>query len=255
MDAQLSVLDASVFVLKENRGGARVMDRERARTVGIPAQIVRTRNSIGVGDVFSAAFVSLLDEGVTCAGWRSSRVAAAYAQTLAFRDFRCLARRALLLSVEEMRGLGGVYLPWEARPQREIYLAAPDFSYGDRRAIELAVRCLEYHNFRVRRPVLEVGEIQNTATAGERRQVYDRDVELLRRCSLVFAIPTGRDPGTLVEVGMAVNAGTPVVVYDPENACNNNMLTAGTRLHSPDIGACIDEVFCALADTDTFVDE
>ena len=250
IDAQLSVLDASTFVLKENRGGARVMDRETTRIVGIPAQIVRTLNSIGVGDAFSAAFVSLLDEGVTCAGWRSSRVAAAYAQTLSLQDFRCLVSRSLLLSVEEMRGLGGVYLPWEARPEREIYLAAPDFSYGDRRAIDLAVRCLEYHNFRVRRPVLEVGELQDTAKTGERRQVYDRDVELLRRCSLVFAIPTRRDPGTLVEVGMAVNAGTPVVVYDPENECDNNMLTAGTRLHSRDIGACIDEVFCALSDTD-----
>ena len=210
-----------------------------------------TRNSVGVGDVFSAAFVSFLDQGAECAGWRSSRVAAAYAQTLAFGDFAHLSRRALLLSVEEMRELGGVYLPWEVRPERQLYLAAPDFSYCDRWAIELAVRCLEYHNFRVRRPVLEIGEIGDTATTGERRRVYDRDVELLHECSLVFAVPTGRDPGTLVEIGMAMKAGIPVVVYDPKNECDNNMLTAGSRLHSSEIGACIDEVFSAVSDRDS----
>ena len=40
LDAQLSGLDASVFVLKENRGGARLIDRRTTNTVGIPAQNV-----------------------------------------------------------------------------------------------------------------------------------------------------------------------------------------------------------------------
>jgi nucleoside 2-deoxyribosyltransferase len=76
---------------------------------------------------------------------------------------------------------------------------------------------------------------------------YLADRELLKQCSLVFAVPIGRDPGTLVEVGMAIETGIPVVVYDPERENANTMVMAGTQHYSADLDSCLNAVFTILA--------
>jgi nucleoside 2-deoxyribosyltransferase len=74
---------------------------------------------------------------------------------------------------------------------------------------------------------------------------------MLEECSLVFAVPTGRDPGTLVEIGMAIEKDIPVVVYDPGSENMNTMVMAGAVHYSSDLDSCLNAVFTALSEGPT----
>jgi nucleoside 2-deoxyribosyltransferase len=63
----------------------------------------------------------------------------------------------------------------------------------------------------------------------------------------VFAVPTERDPGTLVEIGLAIEAGIPVVTYDPSSKNNNTMVIAGSSFYSSDLDACLNATFQLLS--------
>jgi len=144
--------------------------------------------------VFAAAYVANLEHGCIEAGWRATYAAAAYSQTTYPDLFKTYVRRDLSLTVEEMQGLGGVLLPWEKRREYPIYLAAPDFSYGDRRAIDKVIASLRYHNFFVRRPVVENGELPSGSNPSALQDTFQADYDLLKKCSLLFAVPTGEIP-------------------------------------------------------------
>src|SRR5262249_53298086 len=149
----------TTIVLKENRGGARMKIAGNAAIEALPAQLGRTINSVGVGDVFAATYVAYRCRGPVEAAWRATYAAAAYSQTTYPDLYKEYVQRDLKLSLDEMQQLWGVFLPWEMRPEYQIYLAAPDFSQGDRRAIDRAIASLNYHNFVVRRPVVENQEL------------------------------------------------------------------------------------------------
>ncbi len=234
-------------VLKENRGGSRLYSVAEDATVEIPAYLGSTANSVGVGDVFDAVFVSARDAGWTPAGLRAALASYEYAQTTYPDDFRREIERSKRLTEEEVKELRGVSLPWEARQERSIYLAAPDFSYVDTTDIERAVSALTYHNFRVRRPVRENGEIASDSTSAQMSGAYWSDRALLEECSLVFAVAVHRDAGTLVEVGLALEKGLPVVVFDPHREATNTMVVAGSICYSSDLDECLNAVFTAFA--------
>jgi nucleoside 2-deoxyribosyltransferase len=237
----------AILILKENRGGARMFVADHTETIELPAQLGSTVNSVGVGDVFAAAYVAYSKQGSVEAGWRATYAAAAYSQTTYPDLFKTYVQRDLKLSVEDMQQLSGVSLAWEERQRYPIYLAAPDFSYAERRAIDKAIASLSYHGFNVRRPVVENGEVPMNSTPAVLQSTYQADRELLKQCSLLFAVPTGRDPGTLVEIGMAIEASIPVVVYDPERENANTMVMAGTQHYSADLDSCLNAVFTILA--------
>ena len=239
---------AATIVVKENRGGARVFRTAQDDVEFVPSLLGRTANSVGVGDVFSAAYAAFLPEGCTPASFKAARVSSAYAQSTDPDVFKKYARRSLKLSVDQMRALGGTSLPWEARRDWPIYLAAPDFSYAERRPIDEAVRSLEYHNFDVRRPVLQNRELPLDAPFAELSRTFHADIGLLAECSMVFAIPTARDPGTLVEIGLAMEMGKPVVVFDPQNECRNTMVVAGATCYAQSLDECLNAVFTTLSD-------
>jgi nucleoside 2-deoxyribosyltransferase len=234
------------LILKENRGGSRLHIRASGATEGIPAQLDVTANSVGVGDVFDAAYLAGAGAGPIEASWRASYASAAYAQTTEPDLFKTYVQREARLSLADLQGLGGSLLAWERRQDLNIYLAAPDFADADRTAIDRAVSSLKYHNFKVRRPIKEIGEIPKNSDAATLAQTYRRDIELLQACDLVFAIPTQRDPGTLVEIGVAIARGIPVVVYDPAGEANNTMVMAGAMHYSRDLDACLNAAFLAL---------
>jgi nucleoside 2-deoxyribosyltransferase len=235
----------TALILKENRGGSRMVTKDGSVHL-LPAQLGTTVNSVGVGDAFAAGYVSYLERGPLEAAWRATYVAAAYSHTTYPNIFREEVQRNELLSLEEMLGLWGVSLPWENRPALEVYFAAPDFSYGDRRAIDRALASLAYHNFKVRRPVKENGEIGIDSNDVILRETFLADYELLRKASLVFAVPTGRDPGTLVEIGIAIERGIAVVVFDMASENRNTMVVAGARHYSNDLDSCLNAVFSTL---------
>ena len=243
----LNPLSPNTIVLKENRGGSRVYRCADKTIEHVPALLGTTVNSVGVGDVFSACYVNFLGEGSRSASHKAARISSAYAQTLYPDVFKKYVERALKLTVDEMCEMGGTSLPWEERKKQQIYLAAPDFSYGDRRAVDEAIRSLSYHNFRVRRPVQENGELPKDAGIADLQVTYRKDVDLLCECSLVFAVPTGRDPGTLVEIGLAIQMGIPVVVFDPANECRNTMVIAGSTCYAQSLDECLNAVFDTLS--------
>ncbi len=234
-------------LLKENRGGSQLFSLKDGSVDQIPAVLGKTKNSVGVGDTYTAIFAALYENGASDAAWRGMQVATQYSQTTFPDDFRRAVQRELALSVDELHHLGGVELPWHDRTKFQIYLAAPDFTYLDTSKIERAVSSLEYHNFRVRRPVQENGEVKVGTPHEKLRPFYQKDIELLNDCDLIFAIPLGRDPGTLVELGMGIAAGVPAVTFDPHNENQNTMVVCGSATYSNDLDACINGVFESLS--------
>jgi len=236
-------LSPQAILLKENRGGSRVFDLRIDGVDEVPALLGETVNSVGVGDVYSAVFVSMLGPDVFDAAWKAARAATCYAQTTYPDDFKRDVQRSLALSVDQMRGLGGTVLPWHARPDFQIYFAAPDFSYIDRKHIEEALGALAYHNFRLRRPVEENGELNPQSPMHEMRTAYLGDLRLLEECDLVFALPLERDPGTLVEIGLALAIKKPVITYDPLKENANTMVMAGSTIYSDKLDTCLNGLY------------
>lgn len=237
----------ATLILKEGRGGARMVTADKDAVEALPAQLGNTTNSVGVGDVFAATYVAYCNGNRVEAAWRATLAAAAYSQTTDPDLFKTYVQRDLKLSLDELQQLGGVFLPWEKRRDYPIYLAAPDFSYADRRAIEKVLASLAYHNFNVRRPVIENHELPPTSSLGVLHGTYRSDYDLLKKCALVFAVPTGRDPGTLVEIGIAIEANIPVIVYDPTSENENTMVIAGAHQYSADLDQCLNSVFRTLS--------
>lgn len=241
-------LSPAVCVIKENRGGSRVYDYSTQQEYSAPAQLGTTVNSVGVGDVYDVAFFVFSDRGCEEAAYRASYVSSAYAQTTVPNLLRQSVERSSGLKWSTIKSLGGVALSWAARRTCDIYLAAPDFANADRWAIDKAISALEYHNFSVRRPVQENGELPSDSDIHDLKSTYREDLSLLDKCGLVFAVPTGRDPGTLVEVGYALAKGMPVVVFDPNRECANTMVIAGAHPYSTDLEECITGVYTIVAE-------
>jgi nucleoside 2-deoxyribosyltransferase len=237
----------ATIILKENRGGSRLLATSTGHIEELPAQLGTTVNSVGVGDVFDAAYLTHIGKGPIEAAWRATYSSAAYAQTTDLDLFKTYVQRDNRLSLDEMKALSGTFLPWDVRRAFPIYLAAPDFAAADRVALERAISALSYHNFNVRRPVIENGELPPGADEAMLRATYRKDYDLLKECALVFAVPTGRDPGTLVEIGLAIESSVPVVVYDPSRECANTMVIAGSSLYSDNLDACLNAVFTLLS--------
>lgn len=244
--SNFSSLGLDTIILKENRGGSRLYTYVDQKTELIPAQLGSTLNSVGVGDAFAASYLTHLKKGSLEAVWRATSASSAYAQTTEPDRFLDYVRRDLKLTLQELQELGGVSLPWEKRQIKQIYLASPDFQNSDRTAIERVLSSLQYHNFKVRRPVKENGELPLDSDIPTLKETYQKDVDLLRECQMVFAVPTNKDPGTLVEIGLAIEMGIPVVVYDPLRECANTMVIAGSVHYSDDLDSCLNATFTAL---------
>lgn len=236
-------IGAKRLLLKESRGGSRLFHLETGAVDSIPAVLSATKNSVGVGDAYSAVFALFAQSDPLEAAWRGMQVATCYSYTTFPDDFRREVRRGLNVRVDELKILGGTVLPWHDRKELNIYLAAPDFSYISKPEIDAAVSSLEYHNFSVRRPIMENGEAPREITHAALLPYYDRDLSLIEECSLVFAIPLNRDPGTLVEVGIAIARNVPVITYDPRRENANTMVICGSKTYSDDIDICLSGVF------------
>ncbi|MCT2580709.1 MULTISPECIES: nucleoside 2-deoxyribosyltransferase [unclassified Mesorhizobium] len=250
VDAMLPLIEdlgAEVFLLKENRGGSRLFNLSKGSVDAIPAQLSVTVNSVGVGDVYTAVMVGLSRAGWGDAAWRGASAATAYSQTTYPDDFRRDVERSLKLSVDELRNLGGTILPWHARPLFPIYLAAPDFSYTDKPEVDRAVDALKYHNFNVRRPIEENGELPLGSPDAVLRQTFAKDLGILGECEVVFAVPLDRDPGTLVEMGFAMARQQPVITFDPRRENNNTMVAGGSARYSDNLDQCLNGIFDAVS--------
>lgn len=238
----------NTLVLKENRGGSRVFDFVKEERLLIPSNTQPIEHSVGVGDVYDAVYVSKYRElGIEKALYYSSWIAAEYASTTFPDDFKLGVQRTVNIDVNDIIGLKGCVFPWEERKKHSIYIAAPDFDYVDTSKINELEESLKYHNFRPRRPVLEIGQLSFDSTRSEKFETYRKDIELLNECSLLIVVYLNEDPGTMIELGYAKAKGIPCFVYDPYNKAYNNMLTQLPELLSANLDEIISETFNTLS--------
>ena len=244
---ELRSFSPACVLLKENRGGSRLFDLEDNQSKEIPALLGETAKSVGVGDVYSAVFVYLKDINIGDACWKPARAATCYARTMSLCNFKKYVQRSFALTVDQMRGLGGTFLPWHDRHDFQIYFAAPDFECIERANIDKALNALLYHNFKVRRPVQENGELKPNSSYDAMSAMYVADIKLLEGCDIVFAVPLGKDPGTLVEIGFALATNKPVITFDPLNENANTMVIAGSTIYSNNLDCCLNGLFNTMS--------
>lgn len=235
---------AERIVLKENRGGSRAFDTETGEISQIPSQTSTIAHSVGVGDVYDSVAISApfarFEERLNVASW----VAMHYAKTTFCEDFQKAVSGVLKIPVATLMEFeGGCQLPWEIRQRCVLYIAAPDFDFLDTRAIDMLCNSLTYHHFVPRRPIKEVGQMTVDADKQERQRLYHGDMAILDECNMLIAVLLNNDPGTLIEIGIAVQKGLTTIVYDPYRIANNCMLTECPTLVSNDLDTIITKVF------------
>jgi nucleoside 2-deoxyribosyltransferase len=240
---------AEHILLKENRGGSRLfLLAGSGEVIAVPSHPRRIRHSIGVGDCFDAVFVALRTKyTVRAALAYASLIAAEYACEIDLLPFRKAVRAIMRIPAAEAESFRGVQLPWEERRKCNVYIAGPDFANVDSSHIDAVVRSLEYHNFSPRCPIREHGEVESSADSRVKLETAQADLSLLDKCQLVVAVLLFDDPGTLIEIGMALEKGRPVIVYDPHKIASNLMLTSLPNLVSVDLDEVITRVFVLAA--------
>jgi nucleoside 2-deoxyribosyltransferase len=235
---------AQSFLLKENRGGSRYFQRKSTAPILVPAFPRKIIHSVGAGDCFDSVFVCLSrNMSPTASLFFASLLAAEYASVLDQSLFSRAVNRTMKIKPKEVTRLRGVSLPWELRPRVHIYIAAPDFRSADRSQIERAISCLRYHNFTPRRPVVEHGEVTVESSAQERSAAALSDIRLLNDCQILLAIPIFDDPGTYIEMGVALQKNIPVILYRPNSITDNLLTSELPTLVSSDLDEVISEVF------------
>ena len=70
-----------------------------------------------------------------------------------------------------------------------------------------------------------------------------KDIELLKTCKILLAIPIYSDPGTFIEMGIAHQMGIPVIVYCPDHPMDNLLADELPILVSSNLDEVIAEVF------------
>lgn len=183
---------AVVVVIKMGGSGALVATPTRMDFV----PVYRTDRvwKLGSGDVFSATFAAL---------WGCQGVDPLEAADLASRATAtyCDTRSLPSPSVAELHAMPN---PAVRPGSGTVYLAGPFFDIAQRWLIEEARSLLLDMGVSVFSPVHEVGP-------GPAEVVGPEDIRGLEASDAVFAILNGLDPGTVFEVGYAVNRGIPVV--------------------------------------------
>ena len=226
---QLSSLNAEKLLLKENRGGSICFDLLHKTSYEAPTYRVPTMHSVGVGDVYDAAFISFAKEDSIEKRMRFAALCAArYAETMDFASFRS-GTEVVQQNFGELSMLLGERLSWEKRKEISIYLAAPDFPSIDTSWLDALYASLEYHNFSPRRPIKENGLVDTDTDEALEFEIFNKDLQLLDECSLLIAVLLNNDPGTLVELGMFKKAQKPTIIFDPYHYCTNMFVR-----HTPD---------------------
>ncbi|MEO8515654.1 MAG: nucleoside 2-deoxyribosyltransferase [Flavobacterium sp.] len=232
------------IILKENRGGSRAFDFVCNELISVSSQTQPIVHSVGVGDVYNVVSVCKnrtvnFEESLNYASW----IATEYALTTFPNDFKLMTQRILKMSGKQLVEAKGIQLPWENRKKINIYIAAPDFDFVDTSEIDSLCEKLSYHNFSPRRPVIENGQMGSDASQIQKREFFNKDMQLLDECRIVIAVLLYNDPGTLIEIGVAAERKIPTFVYDPKKIAQNCMLTQIPHLVSSDLDEIISEVF------------
>lgn len=214
--AILEAEDAEVLVIKRGSAGAVVVTANKVARV--PAYRTSRVWPIGSGDVFSAVFASRWLEagaGPFEAARFASLSTAFYCQTK-------------LLPVP--KNLEDIFAPPAAKTgiedfplsRKQVYLAGPFFTMGERWLIEESLINLKEQGFKVFSPWHDVGY-------GAASVVVPADIKAIKDSDIVFALLDGLDAGTLFEIGYARALGKPVVVFVQNETEGSLKMLQGTH--------------------------
>jgi nucleoside 2-deoxyribosyltransferase len=189
--------NAEVVVIKNGTLGCSVITRSGFGR--IPAFKTDFIWKIGSGDVFAALFAHFWAEkkGAPLDAARFASIGTAQycsSMTLPLRSSSFSETR-----MEPARPMGRL-------PKRTVYLAGPFFNLPQRWLIDEARSALLNQGVLVFSPVHDVGR-------GPAHDVYEPDIDGIKKCDVMFACLDGLDPGTLFEIGFARAIQKPVVVY------------------------------------------
>lgn len=207
---------AQVVVVKQGSLGATVITE--TETFNIPAYKTTNVWSIGSGDIFAAVFAHF---------WASVRInpiEAAQLASLATAHY-CNAYTEAFPVPKNFQEIAK-YEPINRRnnfPQdaKQVYLAGPFFTMGERWVIDQARNHLTGQGFNVFSPLHDVGY-------GEAEDVAPVDIEALRESDVVFAILDGLDAGTIFEIGYARSLNKPVIAFVQNEGEENLKMIKGT---------------------------
>lgn len=204
---------ADVIVIKCGKHGAYVRCADSVQGWVTPFQ-TKAVYPIGSGDTFAASFyfywVSKKMPAFEAAE-RASAVTAFYCETKTYTDDLSLNEYITNL------------LPYRPKQQKgfKVYLAGPFFTVAQMWLINEAKRCIEDVNMEVFSPYHDVG-------VGTAEQVVWHDVNGILECDVVYALFDEHDPGTLFEVGMAIQAGKKVIILSENSTSEHLKMYEGT---------------------------
>lgn len=193
--AVLALHAADVAVIKRGCQGAWVFE-PGVEPAEVPVYRSERVFKIGSGDVFSAGFAY---------HWGERGLGALDAADLASRGVAAFVDYHALPLPEPAELADHVPLAMGRRPGK-VYLAGPFFDVAQRWLVEEARDCLLGLGATVFSPLHDVGvgmPAVETAVA---------DLGGLDGCTAVLALVDGADPGTMFEIGHALERGKPVVV-------------------------------------------
>lgn len=232
------------FIFKENRGGSFFINFLTNKKIDVQSYPRKIVHSVGVGDSYDAVYSALYNENdeMYCLNL-CSLIASEYAATTYPDDFNKAANGVLQISKDEIISLKGIRLNFTDRKKIHIYLAAPDFDYMNTFHISQIDKSLLYHNFSPHRPIKENGQATKSSSINEKSKLLEADLDLLNRCQILIAVLLNNDPGTLIEIGIAIERRIPVIVFDPYKIAENLFLCGLPDLITSDLDEIITEIF------------
>jgi hypothetical protein len=213
-----------VAVIKNGIEGATVVTR--SSWMHVPAYVTENVFKIGSGDVFSGIFAIHWAYMNTPAG-EAAKLASMATAHYANRQQQVIPE--MITSLEEglRDGEQSVLGSFpRLRRSRRVYLAGPLFTVAQTYFLDEVRRCLEAARLEVFSPKDDVGLVKR---ASDIRKVAKADLEGLESCGIVFALLDGMDPGTLFELGYAVDKRhKPVIAFGERLAQHDLTMLRGT---------------------------
>lgn len=175
----------------------------------VPAFLAKTRSVIGSGDTFAGAFGARLAETGDIPA--AAHTGAAAASLVIERQSNAPPRGLSAAIAAVKRDRARRFVNPVTLEKVVIYLAGPWFSAAESMLVSELESALGNLGMTVVSPRRDIGELSPGAATAEILAIGQRDFQAIDSCDLMVALLDGDDPGTLIEVGYAARAKTPIV--------------------------------------------
>lgn len=118
-----------------------------------------------------------------------------------------------------------------------IYIAAPFFTPKQVAFVESIEKALDNERIKYYSPRSEgvLMDLSETARRKTKKDIYERNVQMIKECNYMVAIIDDRDIGTIWEMGYATAYGIPVTTISNQDYGLNVMLAESVQAHVLDI--------------------